>query len=462
MRALLLAWVLGTTALGWAAPVTINGTLIGTPPPDLDRLVASLNAHLEADLHVRLELSYIGWNEVNTKYGLVLAGGDGVDWIFAADWAPYAPQAVRGAFRELTVDDLKRWMPRHWAATPPAAWAQAEVGGRVYMVPSATPDRKVPVAVIRGDLRKAAGLPPISSVADLEPYLAAVKARGTVTPMALGSGYDIGQPFMALVSPGVPPILASFFGTIYGQYESPQHQLVNLLDPEYRPAFVQAARTLKRWYDRGYLNRAPFANVVHSKDTFAAGRSAVGFGNSQDIAPVVAAAAAQGFDPEVIPILSSTGHSPADSWTGNGAAIAATSRHPDLALQVLDRLMEDPAYVGLLAGEGPDLAGFWFVNKGFVPKTDSSVRSYEDHRRRLADYLVPNQFQGFVYDPRGVKNAIASITTVMDQYWAPLAVGAVADVDKAVAALEAKLRSAGQPEALADLKGQLAAWKPNR
>jgi putative aldouronate transport system substrate-binding protein len=489
-KIVLAAAALALGAVLSAQPVKITGYLIGAAPEGAQAVFDALNAKLKADLGAKLEINYIGWNEVNSKYPLVLAGGEEVDWIFTADWAPYTTQAVRGAFLELTPELLRKDMPRHWAATPAEAWAEARVNGRVYMIPTATPDRKLPVALIRGDLRKKYGLAPIASVRDLEPYLAAVKkGEPKMVPIDLGNGYDIGQPICAVLAPDLPPIFSAFFGLIYGNYEDPRHGLVDLLDDRYRPAFRKAAMLMKRWYDRGYFNEAPFANPVLSKQSFAAGRSAVGFGNSQDIQEVLAFSQAKGYDPEIITILSSTGHSVADSYTGNGVAIAAGCKNVGLTLRVLDLLMEDPAYaklayfgiegrnyiltpdgrVALPPGVTPesntypvDAAGFWFLDKDHLPPLASWTPSYLAHRAALRTLLVPSTFFGFTFVPHQVKNEIAAITVVMDQYWAPLAVGAVADVDRALAELASKLAAARVDRALAELKSQLAAFERGR
>jgi putative aldouronate transport system substrate-binding protein len=479
------ALVLATAAALSCQDLTLKGTLLGTPPAGIQDVTDELNARLGPDLGVRLEFGYIGWNEVNSKYPLVLAAGDAVDWIFTATWAPYTTQAVRGAFRELTPEMLKAWMPRHWAATPAEAWDQAKIGGKIFMIPTATPDRKLPVALIRGDLRKKYGLAPITNVRDLEPYLAAVKRdRPELVPINLGNGYDIGQPFYALVNNDVPPIGAPFFGTIYGNYEDPGHGLVNLLDEPWRTAYRRAAVTVKRWRDRGYFNKAPFANTVLSKQSFAEGKSAVGFGNSQDIQEALSRAQVKGYEPEIIPILSSTGHSNADSYGGNGVALAAGSKNWQKSLQVLDRLMEERTYARLVtlgvegkhwvmtadgrAALGPGLrpetnpypveaGGFWFVNKDLLPPLASWSTAYRDHRNQLKALLVPNTFQNFAFVPTKVKNEVAAITTVMAQYGDVIAVGAVANVDKAITVLETRLRDARQDTVVAELRAQLKA-----
>ena len=485
-RAVISAFLVVSSVWSLGAQETkINGVLLGTPPPGIEEVLDALNARLKLDLGVRLELAYIGWNEVNSKYPLVLAAGEGVDWIYTASWAPYTTQAVRGAFKELSPEILKAAMPRHWAATPAEAWDQARVGGKIFMVPTATPDRKVPMALIRGDLRRKYGLAPVVRVADLEPYLAAVKKNEPdMVPIDLGNGYDIGQPFFALLNEGVPPIAAPFFGTVYGNYEDPAHGLVNLLDEPWRTVFRKAAVTVKRWYDKGYINRAPFANPTLSKQSFAQGKSAVGFGNSQDLQEALALAENRGFDPEIIPILSSTGHSNADSYTGNGVAIAAGSKNWEKSLQVLDRLMEDPDYArtaafgvegkhwmltpegkvalppGVNPGENPypvEAGGFWFVNKDLLPPLASWSPSYRDHRDRLKLLLVPNTFVDFAFVPTKVKNEVAAITTVMAQYGDVISIGAVVNVDKAIAALEAQLKAAKQDKVIDELRRQLKA-----
>lgn len=484
-----LAALLFLLAAGAGAQETkLAGYLLGSAPEGTQDVVDVLNGKLRRDLGVRLELNYIGWNEVNSKYPLVLAAGEGVDWIYTADWNGYATQAVRGAFKELTPEMIRKHMPRHWAATPAEAWDQAKVKGKIYMIPTATPDRKIPVAVIRGDLRKKYGLPPVAHVKDLEPYLAAVKKNEPqLVPINLGNGYELGQPFFAVLNASVPPIYNPLVGSVYGNYEDKNHGLVDLLEEPYLSAYKKTAATMKSWYDKGYINRAPFANMVLSKQSFALGRSAVGFGNSQDIQEVLSKAAADGFQPEIIPILSRTGHSPADSHTGNGVSIAANSRHWEKALQMLDLIMEDPDYTMLvyfgIRGKNYDLtpdgrlalptgltpdrntypqdaAGFWFVNKDLFPPQASWTGQYIELKKKLKDLLVVNTFVDFSFVPDRVKNELAAITTVTAQYMDPISIGAVPNVEKAVATLIAKLKSANQAKVVAEVKNQLAAAYP--
>jgi putative aldouronate transport system substrate-binding protein len=467
-------------------PTKIVGYLIGSAPSGTQEVIDALNAKLKAGLGVKLELNYIGWNEVNSKYPLVLAAGDGVDWVYAAVWNNYSTQAARGAFKELNLDMIKKYMPRHWKATPAEAWEQAKVGGKIYMIPTATPDRKIPLAIIRGDLRKKYGLPPINNVKDLEPYLAAVKQNNPeIIPINLGNGYDIGQPFTAILNNYVPPIYSALIGTVYGNYEDKSHSLVNLLEEPYLSAYRKTAAQIQSWYKKGYINRAPFANTVLSKQSFAQGKSAVGFGNSQDAQEILSRAVAAGFEPEIIPILSQYGRSPADSHLINGAAIAANSKNWEKTLQFLDLIMEEPDYdmlvyfgikgknyeltadgkLTLPAGLDPDkntypqdAAGFWFTNKDVFPAQAAWTPQYVELKKRLKSILVPNTFVDFSFSPDKVKTEIASITNVVSQYENPLYIGAVADVDKAINTLAAKLKAAGQDKVVAEIRAQLAAY----
>jgi putative aldouronate transport system substrate-binding protein len=216
----------------------------------------------------------------------------------------------------------------------------------------------------------------------------------------------------------------------------------------------------------------------------------VGFGNSQDIQDSLAVAQSRGFDPEIIPILSSTGHSWADSYTGNGFALAAGGLNPEKTLAVLDRIMEDPSYarlvsfgiegrhwvsrpdssVALPSGTSPqtnpyptESGGFWFVNKRLLPPLASWSPAYRDHRASVESLLVPNRFFDFSFVPTRVKTEVAEITNIMAQYGDVISIGAVANVDKAVAALDAQLKAARQDAVTAELRAQLRAqYGPGR
>jgi len=475
--------LLATLATGGWAQDKIVGYLLGAGPAGTQEVIDALNVKAVRDLGAKLELNYIGWNELNSKYPLVLAAGEGIDWIYAASWSPFPGQVARGAYKELTMDLIKKYMPLTYANLPSEAWDQVKTNGKIYMIPCATPDRKTPVAVIRGDLRKKFGLPPIKKFSEIEAYLAAVKKNSPdIIPMNLGNGYDLVGPMTALFSATLPPGIP-VIGTEYLNYEDPAHGLYNLLDEPYLSEVKKAARTVKRWYDAGFINKAPYANSVLSKASFAQGKSAVGFGNGNDIQPVIAQAKDAGYEPEIIPILSSTGHSMAELYNVNGVAIAAKSKNWEKTLQFLDRLMNDKEYVTVayygiegknyaLTSDGKmtlpagvsadtntypiDASGFWFVNKELYQMA-SWTSDFIAYKNSLGKILVPNRSADFTFIQEKVKSEVASVTAVIDQYMTPIYIGGVPDVDKAFETLSGKLKAARLEKIITEVKAQLKA-----
>jgi putative aldouronate transport system substrate-binding protein len=242
---------------------------------------------------------------------------------------------------------------------------------------------------------------------------------------------------------------------------------------------------MKAWYDKGYINKNPFANTQMSRDSFAVGKSAVAFGNSQNITDCLAKAKGAGFDPEVLPSLSSTGHYIADPYTTNGVAIAASSRNVEKTLQFLDLVMQDPGYgslvyfgiegqnwvltadgkIDLPPGVAPernsypwDASGFWFINKDLQKPLAIWDENFIALRRKLATMLVPSSFNGFAFAPDRVRTEVASVNTVWLQYGSPLTVGVLGDVDKAYANLVAKLQAAGVGKVQDEIRRQVAVF----
>jgi putative aldouronate transport system substrate-binding protein len=474
--------------------VHLVGYLLGEELVGMPDVMKALNEKLKKDINATMEIRYIGWGDLSSKYPLVLASGD-LDWIYTAPWAFYSQEAGKGAFKELTQDMIRTYMPRHFAALDSAAYKQAEVtvDGKkgIYMIPTSTPDRKVGSILIRKDLRLKYGVPEIRRISDIEPYLEAIKKNEpAMTPMMLDNTYDIKRPWGDMMTERGLYIEDVYFATGSGlnigyDIQDPSGRIRNIFDPEYRGAVVEIAKKVKGWYDKGYINSDAFGNTVRSKEAFSQGKSAVAFGNSIDLQSNMATAADNGWDVEIIPIVSPDRKAARDAYTNNGVAIAANSRNVERTLMALDLLMQEKSYVMLdyfgiegknyiLTADGkvamppgvsndtntypPDAAGFWFVSKDLQPPLASWADSYIAHRQELGSILINNALNGFQIDKDPVKTEEANCANVFSQYGSPLFLGAVRDVDAAFAELERNAKTAGYDRCVEAARSQMAAY----
>lgn len=467
-------------------PVKLHFYLMGSAPAGMPEVVAELNKKLKKDINATVEFNYIGWGDMQSKYPLVLAAGEDVDLIYTANWCFYAQEAAKGAFLEVTDEMLKQYMPKHYAATNALAWKEARVNGKVYMIPTSTPDRKAGCAIIRGDLRKKYNIPPITKFTDIEAYLAAIKKNEpNMYPMYLDSTYDMNKPFgflYANLGAQWNDILVTTSGGsgINYDFEDSTPELYLMTQDPVLPTMKKAATIMKSWYEKGYFNKDVFANKVRSKDAFDQGKSAVGFGNTQDIQGNIANAKTKGWEIEVIPQLSDKGHYPADPYINNGVAIDARTKNPERAMMALDLIMEDPAYnylvyygiegknyvikddkvalpEGVAADKNtypPDAAGFWFTNKDQFKPLATWSDQYLEVKEKLKNWLAPNPYAAFAPNTESFKTEAANLNQTLIQYLNPIMIGAVKNVDDAFVTLDQKMKAAGAVKVLNELKKQ--------
>jgi putative aldouronate transport system substrate-binding protein len=244
------------------------------------------------------------------------------------------------------------------------------------------------------------------------------------------------------------------------------------------------AKVIKSWYDKGYINKNAISNKVRSKDAFEQGKSAVAYGNTNDIQGTLAKAAENGWEVEIIPNLSSKGTYPQDPYINNGVSIAAGSKNPERAMMALDLIMEEPSYnnlvyfglegVNYVVKDGkialpdgvtaesntypPDAAGFWFTNKSQHLPLASWNEQYIAHKQSLKNILVPYVYNSFAMETSKFKTELATMGTVGTQYQLPIQGGIVKDVDAAYATLEEKAKKAGLDAILAEANAQAQAY----
>ncbi|QYK67496.1 ABC transporter substrate-binding protein [Paenibacillus sp. S02] len=467
--------------------VVLKGYLLGEAPKGMPDVLVKLNEKLKKDINATIELNYIGWGDVQSKYPLLLASGEDVDFIFSADWNYYVEQANKGAFYELKPEDIAKYMPKKSASIDSSAWEEAKINGKIFMIPKTTPDSNVFVSVLRKDIMAEAGLTEVKTLSEIGPYLEAVKKNHPdMIGLNLDSQVDLPTPYQHLMrdkigyvsSVGGGPLAQ---GVAY-DFTDPTGKIYSMVEEPYLSAQKYAAGIMKNWYDKGYVNKNPYANKIRSKDNFVEGKSAVAFGNSIDIASTLEAAQAKGIETYIIPSLMPNGKVPIGNYIGAGISIAANSKNPERVMQAFDLIMEDPSYVYLtyfgIEGKNyvitpddkiglpegvtadtntypPDAAGFWFVNKALFKPMSTWPQTYIDFWKKQNEYNTSDfVFKGFSFNSENVKTQIANLANASTQYANPIYIGSVKDVDKAFDELAKNLNSAGLDKVKAEVQTQ--------
>lgn len=462
--------------------VKLIGYLLGGAPNGMDAVMEEVNKKLKKDINTTVEIRHISWGDFVAKYPLILASGSEVDFIYTANWSFYAQEALKGAFHPITVDEIEKYMPLHFAATDKVAYEQADINGKMYMITTASPDRKVPVAIIRGDLRKKYGVDEINNFSEINNYLAAIKENEKeMIPLKLSSG-ETATPYFGLIDAVTDGYRSSVPG-IFESKEPDNNEIKALYEEGIVDIFKTTAYIMKDWHSKGYINQDVFANKITSKDSFIEGTSAVGFGNTQDFQSVLASAKSKGWEIEIIPLVNQKGHHIADPYINNGVGLASSSENKERTMLALDLLLEDESYnnlvyfgiegtnyvvkdgkidlpEGVTAEENtypPDASGFWFVNKNNHLPLASWDKEYIELREELrgGDTLLDHPLAAFNLKLDDVQTEVANITQVYAQYFHPIQVGMVEDIDEAFAIVEKKLKAAGSEKLKEEVKKQV-------
>lgn len=135
-------------------PVTLKMIFVGPKPVDYDQVFGEINKQLKEKINTTLEAEFLDWSDWAQKYPLKLAANEDFDLIYAANWAGYNDQALKGGFLELTNEMLEKYAPMTWKAMPEVAWGQAKVNGKLYMVPQNRGETVEKLILYREDLRK--------------------------------------------------------------------------------------------------------------------------------------------------------------------------------------------------------------------------------------------------------------------------------------------------------------------
>jgi putative aldouronate transport system substrate-binding protein len=217
-------------------------------------ILNELNKKLKESINATLEIKYIDWNNIPTKYPLLWASGEEFDMSYVASNAPvpYATLAKQEVLVDIT-NMLDTYAPTLKSAINNSAWNSMKVGGKIYGVPSTYSEFTAYGFVTRKDILEKAGLEKVSSIEDMEKYMDAALSAGFV-PLNGSSNLaiDLYRMFIATTSdwldaPGIP--------------ESEMYLALSpsngnkIFHPAFTEEFEKFALKMAEWSKKGYWSK---------------------------------------------------------------------------------------------------------------------------------------------------------------------------------------------------------------
>ncbi|WP_096438716.1 ABC transporter substrate-binding protein [Alteribacter populi] len=446
--------------------VELKWYLIGTPQPDVDKVMEEVNEYTKEKINATIDLNLLDWGDFDERMQVITASAEEYDIAFTSSWANnYALNARRGAFLELN-DLLDEYGQDMKELIDPQFLEGAEIDGSLYAIPTNKEVGQQAVLTFNNELAEKHNLDVsnVSSIEDLDPLLEVIKENETdVSPIAT---FDAYLPFDSILQEEMP-----FAFRLEGNTD----EVVNIYEEQ---ETMDTLNTMHDYYKKGYIR----SDAATSTDSWPleAGNWFVRKELYQPYAENLWTRSA-GYEIVAQPL-----HEPYvfnNSVTGSMQAISATSKNPERAMMFLDLLNSDP-YLRNLIDKGIEGVHYEELEDGSIKDLPARVERYnmpsfaignqlilklhddepEDKWEAFEEFneeSVPSPVLGFYFDSNPVRTEIAAISNVTSEYAPALLKGAV-DPEEYLPDFNEKLYQAGLETVLEEIQDQYDEWKGNQ
>ena len=476
----------GADTIDLSKEVALQTWIIGDTAPDKDLVYEKINGVLKEKLNTTIELHYIPWSDAGTRYQLLFAGGEDFDQCYTAFWTSpgYKQLAVQGAFMPLTEEMLTTYAPKAYAQLSDAAIKQNLVDGVLYTFPKSgrAYDYKT-VVMIRGDLREKYGLDEVKTLDDLNNYLHVIaeNEEGMVPYQVEGDGSMIMSVFYTQANNIERLSTANVVVDIDDDMSDHDKEYILMVDD---PRFRDFCVMMKDWRDSGIIPSDALSQTATSGQgaAFTSGRSAM-FAWNVNILNAYNTTMAEHpeWKPEIIDVADFDGALSFPTPFRDGIAINPESENWQRCLMVQELIRNDQQLydwfqfglegihwnpVGddkyeLLPASGnfPANSSFqWGIVTDMQRTSVTYPQSYIDIEQHWKDTHYDYVMNGFTMDTTKVAPIQAVLSTLWDEYYKPLSLGAVDDIDAFIAEWKAKMEQAGLDQYVAEAMNQIFAY----
>ncbi|MCC8102346.1 MAG: substrate-binding domain-containing protein [Clostridiales bacterium] len=442
-----------------------------------------LNEILLADINATLEIKYIDWGDVSTKYPLLWSAGEDFDMAYVSSGAsiPYATLAAQDALTDIT-DLLDTCAPTLKEALTENAWNSMYVNDRIYGVPSTYSEFTAYGFVTRTDLMEEFGTETISSLEDMETYMdAAVEAGWVPLNGSSGLGSDMYRMFVALTDDWIDAPGLSTDLYLAATVSEPS----NIFHPAFTDEFEEFAVRMHEWAEKGYWSVDILSASQDDKDNFYNGLSAAYVSHQPDWTGNYGTQKTKlpGVETEFYCFPEENGKIVAKMGVENATGINVNSKHPERCLMLIEKLMTDETCYRLFQYgiEGrqyeivdgmittPDsydseVDGFGF--SGWALRTDAlNVPSESEDPRRYTlneewnEVAIDNPYVGFAFDSSELSAELSAIANVDSQLGLQILLGKTTQGPlEAVETYRSQLQTAGIDDLIAGVTEQYKAF----
>lgn len=442
---------------------TLTWYTIGPEPKDLQLVVDEANEYLEEKINVNLDMKFVDFGDYNQKMSVIMDSGEPFDLAFTCSWAgDYLGNSRKGVFLEIDeyLDTLGKDMKE---AIDPRFWDGAKIDGKTYAVPNQKELGVAPMWSFTKEYVDKYNIPyeTLHTLEDLEPWLKVIKENEPgVTPLYITKGFSYTVAFDLLVS-----------DTVGIGANDENLTITNIFETEEIKAKLE---TLRKYYEAGYIN----ADAAIAKDD----RSVKRLVTKNDGHPHAEAIWSSELGYEVVASEITDALITSASTTGGMIAVGKNSKNPEKSIEFLNLLNTDE-YLRNLINYGIEDVHYEKIGDKQIKRIKPEEKNYDVSAFSLGNvfltYLLDNEPEtkwddykefndtskvspalGFKFNPENVRNELASISNIVEEFKYTLYSGSV-NVDEYLGKLNDKLKQQGIDKVIAEMQKQIDEWKKN-
>ena len=468
--------------------VTVKMLVLGDPPAggaDV-KVFEALNEILREKLNAELEVTWIEWNNYDTKYQMELVSGTPYDLIFSTStWLNLWENAEKGAFMDIS-ELIPVYAPQLYADTTEEEWAGCTYKGEIVALPEHRHwQLSTPVFVYRLDWAKEFGLDCVNSIETLEKYCDGILAnKPGVIPYNVGGSVNSNELYAMWLRQETDYVLGpGSVGMSCPTANASKDDIWTSVSPVFDEKFVEFAKLMKSWGDKGYWPEDVLSATVDTETMFLTGQGGLYNVNVANYYGMFEKMEKENPDAEIDAFFfdEKRGFCYSDVMTQDSCSITAKAENPERALMMYDLFQYDPEIYHLtqygIEGvqyvvnedgyrERPDTyddevdSYYWDMwstrNDALeIPEFNAAKEQIDAINDKIRPWTTTYPWGSFVYDSSALNANITAINEAGSTWLPAIQFGKAGDPEEAVEKYRAALTNAGIDDYMADVEKQM-------